>query len=65
MDFGDTNKVHQEVGDALIDNAKLLEENMKAVDWRFFGKAYAYAMGAVLVTVFAFIVIIRLALKLF
>jgi len=52
MKFPETNKVHREpVPPSVESNAKLLEENLKLVDWKFFAEAYKYLLAYILITV--------------
>lgn len=67
MDFPKTNKIpqHQELSAEFGANAKLLEDVMKKVDWRWFGRAYVVAFGILLVSLFLLIVVVRFAFVLF
>lgn len=64
MEFPETNKHHQDINESFGQTAKLVEESMKKIDWLFFVKLYAGVIGCLLATVFAFIVIIKLAVGL-
>ncbi len=65
MDFPQTNKVHQDLNEQFGDNAKLLEEAAKKIDWQFFTKLYFAGLGVLLVSIFALIVVIKAALAIF
>ena len=62
MDLPATNKIHQDINEGFGENAKLLEQSLKTVDWKFFVRLYCAVIGLLLVTTFAFIVIVRFAL---
>lgn len=62
MKFPMTNKKHREPIPATVEsNAKLLEEKLKEVDWKFFARGYTYILGYVLVTVTSLIVVVGIA----
>lgn len=65
MKFGATNKVHQDINERFGENAVLLEERMKVVNWRYFLKFYCAIFGVVLASLFLLIVVIRAALSIF
>lgn len=49
----------------LVDNAKEIETELKKVDWRYMLKFYFAALGVLLLTIFALIVVIEGALSIF
>ena len=61
MDFPRGNKLNQGVPEELISSAKVLEEHLKKVDYKFFVKAYLLIMGLLTMTIFFFIAGARLA----
>jgi len=63
MRFPTGNKVHQDINEGFGENVALLEDKMKRVDWRWFATVYAAAFTMLLVSVFALIVVVKLALK--
>lgn len=65
MDFPQTNKVHRDLNEQFGNNAKLLEEAAKIVDWQYFIKLYFAGLGILLVSLFALIVVIKAALVIF
>lgn len=62
MKFPSTNKVHRDLNESFGDNAKILEEKLRSVEWRFFLKFYAAAFGIAVLSLFVLIVVVRLAL---
>jgi len=65
MKFGSTNKIHQDINDRFGENAALLEERLKVINWRIFLKFYFALLGILLVTIFALIVVVKTALVIF
>ena len=65
MKFPNTNKVHQDLHETFGENAALLEEKLKAINWRLFLKFYFAALGVLLVSLFALIVVVKAALVIF
>ena len=65
MLFPNTNKIHQDINARFGENAALLEEKMKQVNWRYFSKAYSIALGIFLASLFALIITVKFALWLF
>ncbi len=65
MDFPKTNKHHQDLNEKFGENAKLLEERLKVVDWKLFLKFYFALLVILLVTIFALIVVVKTALIIF
>ena len=65
MDFPRTNKIHQDLNEQFGDNAKLLEDVAKKIDWHFFTKLYFAGLGVLLVSIFALIVVIKAALVIY
>jgi len=64
MRFPETNKMHREPIPARIEsNAKVLEEHLKRVNWKVFGRAYLYVLAYVCLTVFSLVVATGLAKK--
>lgn len=62
MKFPQTNHIRKKpIPENVESNVKKLEEQMKKIDWRIFGKAYIYILGYVLITVFALIVVVGVA----
>ena len=61
--FPKTNK--QAINETVGDNAKMLEESVKTVNWRLLTRAYLNVLGLVLVTIFSLIITVRLALSIF
>ena len=65
MRFPDTNKQHQDLHSRMGQNAELLEEQLKKINWRLFVKVYFAALGILLVSLFALIVVVKAALVIF
>lgn len=65
MRFGETNKVHQDINKNFGDNADLLEERLKEVNWRYFGKVYGIGFAVVIASLFLLIVVVRVAFMIF
>ena len=65
MRFPDSNKQHQDLNDRMGENAALLEERLKAINWKLFIKFYFAALGIVLVSIFSLIVVVKAALVIF
>ena len=65
MEFPKTNKIHQDLNKSFGENAKLLEEKLKEVNWRYFSKMYAIIFAAFLASLFLLIAVVRLALLIF
>lgn len=65
MDFPQTNKRKQDLNDSFGENAKLLEERLKDINWRYFGKAYGIGFAILLASIFLLIVIVRFAFVIF
>ena len=66
MRFADTNKIHQKpVNERFGDNAELLEQRIKDVNWQYFGKVYAIGFGVLCASLFIIIVTVKFALWLF
>lgn len=63
MKFPVTNKIHRDLHESFGENAKLLEEKLQKLNWRYFLTIYFAALGVLLVTAFALIVVVRLALS--
>jgi len=62
MDFPQGNKIHREpLPSAISSNAKLLEEKLRHVDWKSFGRSYLFVLSYVLLTIFSLIVVVGLA----
>ena len=62
-----TNKIKQNnpVGNNVGDNAKILEEMMKKVNWRYLTIIYFSGLLTLVFSVFLFIVVIRFAFIIF
>lgn len=65
MNFPPTNKINQVVDKPFGENAELLENAVKKVNWKYFLKVYAVGFFVLLATVFLLIVTVRLAMLLF
>ena len=66
MEFPQGSHIHKEDEQGVVEgNAKLLEEHLKKVDWKYLYRAFLYAWGTVLLCVFTLIVVVRLALMMF
>lgn len=65
MRFGETNKVHQDINKNFGDNADLLEERLKEINWRYFGKVYGIGFGVLIASLFLLIVVVRVAFMIF
>jgi len=63
--FPETNKIHQQIEEKMGENAKLLEERLKQINWSVFLRVYASLLGVFLVSTFLIIAVIRAALKVF
>ena len=64
MEFPSINKIHQEAG-SVGENAKLLEEKIKSINWNVFVRFYFTCLGIFLVSIFSIIFIVKLALSFF
>jgi len=62
MNFPKGNKLNQGVPEEIESSAKILEEHMKKVDYKFFVKSYILIMGLLTLTIFCFIFFARLAM---
>ena len=47
------------------ENAEILTERLRKIDWRFLGKAYFILLALVLLTAFLVIVVVRAAFHVF
>lgn len=61
MEFPRGNKLNNGIPEEVESSAKILEEHLKKVDYRFFVKAYLLIMGLISLTIFSFIAFARLA----
>ena len=62
MEFPRGNKLNQGVPEELLSSAKVLEEHLKKVDYKFFVKSYLVIMGLLSLTIFSFILFAKLAM---
>jgi hypothetical protein len=62
MKFPNGNKIHQDVESSFGNNAALLEEKLKSVDWRFFTLFYTGCFFAFTLSLFILIVVVKFAL---
>ena len=63
MDFPQGSHIHKQA--VVEDNASLLEEHLKKVDWRYLIQMYLGLWSVLLFSVFSLIAVIRLALMIF
>ena len=61
MRLGNTNKIHQDINENFGDNAELLEQRLKEINWRYFGKIYGIGFCVLLLSIFISIVVVRIA----
>lgn len=65
LEFPHTNKFHQDVEEKFGTNAKVVEDLLKRVDWKFVVHWYSRAFLILVASVFIFIVAVRAAFALF
>ncbi|HET8574998.1 MAG TPA: hypothetical protein VFM02_02370 [Candidatus Paceibacterota bacterium] len=62
MNFPSTNKIHREPQES---NAKILEDSLKKIDWKYLIRCYVIGFSIFVVSIFVLIVAVRAAFMIF
>lgn len=62
MQFPKTNRIKQDLNERFGENAILIEEHLKKINWKFYLKLYAALYGIGVASIFVLIISIRVAL---